>query len=185
MRKGENSKSAASAAPAAFPVPADAAAANDFIRDIGVHRRQRERIEAAMNDELAKVRARYETDARGHSEKADQLERGLRTWCEAHRGDLTEAGKTKTHKFAAGEISWKKRPASVLLENAKDVLAYILDNGPKRFIRVRREVDKQAMLADPDRAVEIPGVKIDDSGEDFIVKPFGAALEQPLQSASA
>ncbi len=184
MPKGEKAAVSAPPAPPPFPVPPDAAAVNEFIRDLGINRRERDRIQAAMNEELAKVRARYEEKARPFSEKADQLERGLRTWCEAHRAELTDQGKVKTHRFGAGEICWKNRPASVVIADAKAVLAHLIDRGMKKFIRVTRAIDKQAMLKDPDKAAKVPGVKIESSGEDFIITPFGADLEQPVQASA-
>ena len=39
-----------------------------------------------------------------------ELGQGVQIWAEANRNDLTRDGRTKTAKFAAGEISWRTRP---------------------------------------------------------------------------
>jgi phage host-nuclease inhibitor protein Gam len=170
--------------PPAYAVPADALEVNRFIRDIGTHQRERERIEAQMNEELTRIRARYETEAREHSATLDALEAGLRAWCEAHRPELTDGGKTKTHAFAAGEICWKRRAPSVVIADAEKVLAELIKRRLKSFIRVKREINKTAMLSNPEAARKVPGVTIE-AGENFIVTPFAVALEEPLSTIQA
>jgi len=42
----------------------------------------------------------------------------------------------------------------------------------EKFIRVKEEVNKDAMLAEPDQAMKVPGVTIKSGGEDFIIEPL-------------
>src|SRR5579862_8782982 len=102
---------------AAFAVPQSAEQANDFIARIGAAQRQREKIQTRMNDALAKVKTLHEKAARPYALEIATLTAGLQTWCEAHRMELTRDGRIKTYRFAAGEISWRARPPSVLVKN--------------------------------------------------------------------
>ncbi len=45
------------------------------------------------------------------------------------------------------------------------------------FFRVKEEVNKEAMLADPDKARLVSGVTIRSAGEDFIIEP--AEIDAP------
>jgi len=44
--------------------------------------------------------------------------------------------------------------------------------GLEKFIRVKEEINKDAMLAEPDQAMKVPGVTIKSGGEDFIIEPL-------------
>ncbi len=44
------------------------------------------------------------------------------------------------------------------------------------FLRVKYEVDKEAMAAKAAAAAKVPGVTIASAGEDFIIEPFEAEL---------
>ncbi|GLK60308.1 host-nuclease inhibitor Gam family protein [Azotobacter vinelandii] len=160
-----------------FPVPQSRDEVNEAIARIGLLQRERARIQADMNDELAKVRLRFEEAATPLNEQIAALTQGVHTWCEAHRSELTGNGKTKFHDFAAGEIKWRMRPPRVMLHSVETVLEVLKRLGLTRFIRVKEQVNKEAMLAEPDVVAGVAGVKIEQS-EDFVVVPFGSKLEE-------
>jgi len=49
--------------------------------------------------------------------------------------------------------------------------------GLARFLRVKEEINKDAMLAEQDLAQTITGVSIS-QGEDFVIVPFETELEE-------
>lgn len=161
-------------------IPRSAEEVSYYIRRIGIAERNRARVENEMKEALAIVKEAHEAQARPFKEQTEQLTRGVRAWCEAHRNHLTNGGRTKSYKFAAGEVSWRAKRPRVVISNAKKVLELLRSTG-SRFLRVTEAIDRQAMLASPAEAQEIPGVKIRSAGEDFIVKPFDAELEQVAQ----
>ncbi|WP_233093952.1 host-nuclease inhibitor Gam family protein [Azotobacter chroococcum] len=162
---------------ARFPVPQSRDEVNEAIARIGLLQRERERIQADMNDELAKVRLRFEELATPLNEQITGLTQGVHTWCEAHRLELTRSGKTKFYDFAAGEIKWRLRPPRVSLQSAENVLETLKRLGLTRFIRVKEQLNKEAMLAEPEVVSGVAGVKIEQS-EDFVIVPFGSNLEE-------
>lgn len=162
---------------ARFPVPQSRDEVNEAIARIGLLQRERERIQADMNDELAKVRLRFEELATPLNEQIMGLTQGVHTWCEAHRLELTRSGKTKFYDFAAGEIKWRLRPPRVSLQSAENVLETLKRLGLTRFIRVKEQLNKEAMLAEPEVVSGVAGVKIEQS-EDFVIVPFGSNLEE-------
>lgn len=158
-------------------VPADAAQVVEAIKEIGFHQNERKRIEATMNDELLKVRAGYEGDAKAHKERMDELMKGVQLYCEANRQMLTKDGRTKTVSFATGDVSWRLRPPSIVIRNAAALIEVLKARMLTRFLRIKEEIDREALGKDLDVARELPGVTVSQK-EDFVVKPFESQLEE-------
>ena len=163
------------AAALALPVPQSREQATDYIREIGEHQRDITRIEAAMNDELAGIKERFESQAQPLKARVDALTNGVQIWCEANRETLTQGGKTKTAALPSGEVCWRTRPPSVRITGAEAVLDILRRMGLKRFIREKEEINKEAILNEPAAVASVPGISIQ-QGEDFVVTPFEAEL---------
>lgn len=149
----------------------------EAIADIGRAQRERDRIQAGMNDDLATVRKRYEEAAAPHAARISALTQGVAAWCEANRFVLTKNGKTKTAKLSTGEISWRTRPPSVTLRGKPAIIEALEKLGLKRFLRIRADVDKDAILRDPDAVEGVKGISISQR-EDFVIKPDSTELEE-------
>ncbi len=163
---------------ATFPVPQTVEEANDFVAKLGASQRERTLIETAMNDELAAVKARHEAEAKPFKDEIEALTRGLHTYAEGHRDVLTRDGKVKFHRFAAGEIAWRVRPPKVTIRGIDTVIEALKRLGLTRFLRVKEEINKEAMLVEAEVAITVSGITIGSGGEDFIVKPFETELEE-------
>ncbi len=162
-------------APAAEHVLQSRTAVVDAIARIGELVRERTRIEAAMNDELSVVKERFETQAEPLSAEIYTLTTGVQAWCEAHRDELTQGGKTKTVQLPTGEVKWRTTPPSVTVRGVEAVVAWLTEKGLTRFLRTKTEVNKEALLNEPAEAETVPGVTITQR-EEFVVEPFEAAL---------
>jgi phage host-nuclease inhibitor protein Gam len=161
----------------AHPVPQTREDVVDAIARIGEAQRERDRIQADMNDALAKLREQYEDRARPFADRITELSRGVQLYCEAHRDELTNNGKTKTHAFSSGEVRWRMRPPSVAIRAADVVIDTLKALGLGRFVRTKEEINKEAILADADAVAGIKGVTITQK-EDFVVVPWDTELEQ-------
>ena len=157
-------------------VPASAAEASDGIARIGIAQRDLARIDAAMNDELAIIKERWETQAEPHRQTIAALTTGVQIWCEAHRSELLK-GDAKTAAFPAGEVQWRVRPPSCRVTGAEAVLDLLRRLGLSRFIRAKEEINKEAILNEPEAVASVPGIRIE-QGEDFVIKPFEAPLTE-------
>lgn len=167
-------------AAAATPVPQSRDQVTDFIREIGERQRDVVRIQAAMNDELAAVKERFEAEAQPLQARIDALTQGIQIWSEANRDAITQGGKTKTAAFPSGEIAWRLRPPSVRITGQEAVLDILRRLGLNRFIRSKEEVNKEAILNEPAAVATVPGISIQ-QGEDFVVTPFEAELSEAGQ----
>ncbi len=87
--------------------------------------------------------------------------------------------KSKTVDLGVGTVRWRQRPPSVRITGkAADLLARLKAMGFARFIRVKEEINKDALLGEPAIAAEIKGVSISSAGEDFVIEPVNQAISE-------
>jgi phage host-nuclease inhibitor protein Gam len=164
-------------APADAWVPQTREEVAEAIAAIGRAQRARLLIAAALNETVAAAKAKAEAEAQSHSAEILRLRAGVQTWCAAHRAELTQGGRIKTALFATGEVRWRATPPRVVLRGVDEVLKRLQALGLERFVRTKHEVNKEAILADPDAVRGIEGVSLE-SREEFVIVPVETALEE-------
>lgn len=142
------------------------------IKEIGDLQRELQRTATAMNDELAEVADGYAPIIDGIKAQIEPMQKAVQAWCECNRTELTNGGKTKTGSFVTGEVQWRQKPPSVVVRGAELVLETLEKWGLSRFIRTKSEVNKEAILAEPDAVKGVSGINIKSGIEEFIIKPF-------------
>lgn len=157
------------------PVPRDQDEANRFIAELGEAVRQRTLIEAALEETVAAATAKAEAEAEPLNRRIADLQQGVQVWAEAHRDTLLKGGR-KSVELPAGEIGWRLLPPSVRISGTAAVIGTLKALGLTRFLRVKEEIDKQAMLKEPEVAGGVAGVRIGSAGEEFYVAPIGVEL---------
>lgn len=145
------------------------------IGDIGRLNRDIDILITRMNDEIAAITEKYQPQIDRIKNDLLPLQSGVQTWCEAHRNELTQAGKTKTVNLITGQVLWRQRPPSVSIRGVGAVLELLKNKGLQRFVRTKEEPNKEAMLADPDAVRTVPGISIVSGVEDFVIEPFEQA----------
>lgn len=136
----------------------------DLQRQIANHKARADELVRRAGEKLEQDTADLMTELAEH-------ERGVQMWCEANRNALTNDGKVKFHDFGTGQIKWRSLPASVSVRGVETAIEAIKKLGFKAFIRTKEEINKEAMLADPDKARLITGITIKSAGEDFVIEP--------------
>lgn len=152
------------------PIPSNLEEAAEFVGRIGKEQRKIDRIRNEFNEAVEKLKSKYILETQAHEANISQLVEGLFIFAESHRDELTEKGKKKTIELPTGIFGWRMTPPAVSLKNVEQVLSELMKRGLKQFIRLKPEVDKKAMLREPEIAKTIKGVTISQS-EQFIVKP--------------
>jgi len=138
-------------------VPGDRNEVNEAIDEIGRVQRERERLQADMNDRLAEVKAEYDAAAKTLGERISELAKGVGLYCEANRASLTRDGRVKFHEFATGVVKWRLTPWSVAISKVGDVLALIKTKGlAETYIRTKEEINKEALLEDREALADAP-----------------------------
>lgn len=152
------------------PQTRDEAAAD--IRRIGDLQRDHLRKLSAMNDAIADIAAITQPSLDAIAEKIKQLQEGVQSWCEANRDELTNGNKVKTANFITGEVQWRQRPPSCSVRGAESVIEALKRLGLGKFVRTKEEVNKEAILNEPDAVKGVAGISIVTGVEDFVISPF-------------
>ena len=158
-------------------VPQSREEAASALARLGVISRKLTRAKADLNDRVTKLKEAAETAAIPLEEEVGRLTEGLKIWSEANRTALTGGDRTKTVNLGTGEVKWRISPPRVTLRGSVETIIDACRTiGLGRFVRVKEEVNREAMLAEPDVARTIPGVSIGTEGEIFVVEPFEVEL---------
>ena len=151
----------------------------EYIRNVGDLQREFERRRAEMNDAIAVITQQYQPGMEELSQRIGSIQEGIQAWCEAHRVELCgeHDRNGKTANFVTGTVSWRQRPPSISVRGAETVIETLQRMGLERFVRSKEEINKEAMLNEPDAIRGIAGIKVVTGQEDFIVSPFEAQAE--------
>jgi phage host-nuclease inhibitor protein Gam len=160
----------------ALPAPQSREEVALLIARIGECQRRRQVIEAAMGDEMAAIKERFEAQAQPLAEEIGQLTSGVQIWCEANRDDICPKG-SKTAPFPTGEVSWRVTPPAVRVSGAEAVMDTLRRLGLHRFLRAKEEINKEAILHEPEAIKGIAGIQITQK-EELIVRPFETQLDE-------
>jgi len=157
-------------AAAQITVPQNLDDAAAYIRQIGDLQRHAQRAQTEMNDAIAGITANYQPTLAAINEQITPLQEGVQSYCEAHRDEL--CGKGKTANLITGEVQWRQRPPSVRISKSDQVLETLARLGLSRFIRRVEEVNKAAILDEPDAVKGVAGITVVTGVEDFVITPF-------------
>ncbi|MEN4243860.1 host-nuclease inhibitor Gam family protein [Serratia marcescens] len=142
------------------------------IKKIGDLQRELERTQTVMNDAIGEITERHAPAIESLKKDIDLLSKGVQGWCEAHRDELTQNGKTKTASLITGKIEWRNRPPSVAVRGMDAVLETLRRLGLDRFIRTKEEINKDAILSEPKAVEGVAGITVRSGVEDFSITPF-------------
>lgn len=159
-------------------IPQSRSELNEKIAELGRNERMREKITIEMNEQIAKVKARYADDAKDYDLKIESLQKGISAYCEVHRDELTDNGKTKTVKLPAGTLSWRVCPPSCRLSKPEAIMESLKSKGLSRFIRIKEEISKDLILADPEAVASVKGITIIKGKEELSIEPDKEELEK-------
>ena len=97
----------------------------------------------------------------------------------SNRAALTDGGKVKFADLTTGIIRWRNNPPKCSVSGADAVMA-LLEANPAlaRFVRTKKEVNKDAVLNEPEffAANPVPGIKIVQGKEFFVIEPYNQEL---------
>lgn len=147
------------------------------IRAIGDLQRNVARATAEMNDRIAAITAEYQPTLDDLGQRIGELQDGVQAFCEAHRAELTDGGKVKSANLVTGEIQWRQRPPSVRITGAESVIDFLKRMALGRFVRTKEEINKEAILNEPDAVQGVAGISLVTGVEDFVIVPFEQQTE--------
>lgn len=161
-------------------VPKSLDEAAEFLRQIGEKQRDIDTIKSGLNVKVDKLKDEAMANAKPHQDKVSKLVEGLFAYAESHRDELTDGGKRKTVEVPTGTFGWRMTPPSVSLRDVESILKSLKSLALQRFIRIKEQVDKEAMLREPETAKTVKGVSISQH-EEFVAKPAELEVEIATQ----
>lgn len=141
------------------------------IKEIGDLERERVRLTTLQADEKAAIDEKYTAQLTALKDKVNPLQKAVQAYCESRRDELTNGGKQKTAYFNTGEVQWRMKPPAVKISSVSKVIEAIKNTGFLQFLRVKEEINKEALLAEPKMARSISGISIRENEEEFVIKP--------------
>ena len=163
----------------AVAVPQSRSMCADQIRQLGDLQREYSRTCTEMNDAIAALASAAEPVLADLAARTAALQTGIQTWCEANRVTLLgeDDRNGKTANLITGEVAWRVKPPSVSIKGVEAVIDALRRNDLYHLIRLKEEVNKEAILNEPAAVARIPGITIVRGVEDFIITPFEASTE--------
>lgn len=150
-------------------VPKTVEEAEKLFRELGEAQRRIQEAKIEADREIEAIRKAVQTKIAHQEGRIAERFAGLAEYAENRREELTDEG-SKSITLAAGTLAWRNNPPSIKLKGVEDVLEYLKKQKLTAFIRVKEEVNKEAMLQDLTRASKIPGVTVEQD-EVFVAKP--------------
>ncbi len=153
-------------------VPQTKEEAAGAVHALGDLQRQILRATSEMNDAIAAITQKFQPRLEALNEPLKQLQEGVQAYCEAHRAELTDGGRVKGANLITGEVQWRQRPPSVSVRGAEAVIEALKRLGLGKFVRTKDEVNKEAILNEPDAVRGVAGITVVTGVEDFVITPF-------------
>lgn len=142
--------------------------------------------EARMNEQINKIKAKFEEDTEEARAAKDMLEKELEAFCMLHKNDFQKA---RSKQLLFGEVGFRTTPPKVQQLNRKYTVKTTLELLKKifksRYIRIKEEIHKERILEDysaeklTDDKLAAVGLKIDQE-EKFVYKINWEAIEEKV-----
>lgn len=135
-----------------------------------------QRLVAQADESIARLQGDLARAIATPKEGIDARAAVVHLWAEANREVICKKG-TKTAFLATGTIEWRDGRASVRISGEDEVIATLKRLGLAKFVRTKDEINKEAVLADPDSAQGIAGLTVVRGAETLAIKPNQTEIE--------
>jgi phage host-nuclease inhibitor protein Gam len=145
--------------PAPTPVPQTRQEFETLAVQLGEGMRALGAAADGASNEIARVKLALKNDTAELEKRIEAQWEALAAYATAHRAELLPDNR-KSVSIAAGIIGWRLSTPSVKLTDEDEVIDAIEALGFVQFLREKTEIDKVALLAQPELAAKIDGVTI-------------------------
>ncbi len=149
-------------------VPQSVIHAAHYLLSIGQEQKKINLAKKKAKEAIDKIKSDLEVELTPLVKERDTFFTALYTFAQGKKGELT--AKLRSVKTEQGTFGWRFTPPYVELDEGEDdasVVAYLRAHNMTKYVRVKYELDREALLSDrPD----VPGVSYL-SREEFFAKP--------------
>lgn len=140
-----------------------------YVAEIQRRRRIVEAEEARIEEEIRRLKAKGVALVLQETTEIERLFKGIVAYAQAHRTEITNHGRRKSVKLPAGQLGWRSSKRTEV-DDEEAAIKAALQLGLGELLRVKYELKRRELAADPHGASQLPGVRIVE-GEVFFVKP--------------
>jgi phage host-nuclease inhibitor protein Gam len=161
------------------------------IQRLGELQRERTSLKTTTDEQIGLLQSELAQKLDPIDEEIKIITHSLHAWCE-HRKEHIFV-KSKTFELPTGTMSYRQAPPSVSGNVTKKKIEDILERNSlsesvrkfesklaKFFLRMKIEVNKDSILADPKKGKQITGLSVVDGSESFYIKPNETNTEVSL-----
>jgi len=153
-------------------VPKTSSEVDDLIETIAEFQKQEARNIEEANKQIQRIKSRTHRRVGLIRRKIFRLAFVIRDYYTANKKELTSGGKLKVVKLINGIFQEYFTKRSVKLIGDESGAAEELEKaGLGRFVRIKKEVDKDAILRHPEKVAGIKSIKIIEKKKRFLITP--------------
>ncbi|MBW0432301.1 host-nuclease inhibitor Gam family protein [Leptospira yasudae] len=154
------------------------------IAQLGEIKRERDRVKSEVDDQISQLTTQLQTDLTPLDVKIQHIVSGIKLYVDKNKDELFPDPEYKTCKLATGELKLRKIPASVKTRASTKLFEKILsENGLLEkfnnlvsklsgiYLRVKLELNKEQILAEPLKATQKIGVELNEESERLYITP--------------
>ncbi|MDI7190874.1 host-nuclease inhibitor Gam family protein [Leptospira santarosai] len=160
------------------------------VAQLGEFKRQRDRITSETDDQISKLQNDLQEKISPLDLKIQHIAAGIKHFVDHHKEELFPDPEYKTCKLTTGVLKLRKIPASVKTRATQKFFERILsENGILEklnnlvsrlsgvFLRVKLELNKEQILAEPLKAMQKIGVELNEESERLYISPSETDVE--------
>lgn len=160
------------------------------IQLLGEIKRERDRIKNKIEDQISKLQLDLQKEILPFDLRIQHIASGVKYFVDHHKTELFPNPEYKTCKLTTGVLKLRKVPASVKTRgNAKFLEKILSENGILEklntlvsklgglYIRLKLELDKERILADPLKAEQKIGIELNEESERLYITPSETEIE--------
>ncbi|MBM9499345.1 host-nuclease inhibitor Gam family protein [Leptospira sp. 201903071] len=168
------------------------------IQLLGEIKRERDRIKNKTDNQISRLQLDLQEEVSPLDLRIQHIASGVKYFVDHHKDELFPNPEYRTCKLGTGVLKLRKTPASVKTRGTLKFFERILsENGLlERFntlisklggvyLRVRLELNKEQILAEPFKAVQKIGVELNEESERLYITPNETEIEiEAIQDAA-
>lgn len=159
-----------------YPIPTTEAQAAALLGELGDLELEIAEIQHELDQNVQELITRAQAQANELSTMFAEKFNALKAYAKVAKIELTDNGKRRSVKWGTGELGWRTKPAGISTSGKKEVIvARILALAKKskdlmRFLRIKYELNLEAMEAEPEAASAIDGISIRQKSEVIYIR---------------
>ncbi|EMN91221.1 host-nuclease inhibitor Gam family protein [Leptospira weilii] len=160
------------------------------VAQLGEIKRERDRIKSKTDDQISKLQIDLQEEITPLDLKIQHIASGIKFFVDNHKEELFPDPEYRTCKLTTGALKLRKIPASVKTRATEKFFERILSkNGLLEkfnalvsklsgvYLRVKLELNKEQILAEPLKAIQKIGVELNEESERLYISPSETDVE--------